>query len=58
MADLIDRLGAALVSRYKLDRELGQGGMAKVFLAHDLKYDRQVAIKVLLPELACSRRWT
>jgi serine/threonine protein kinase/Tfp pilus assembly protein PilF len=52
MAELLDRLGAALASRYRIQRELGQGGMAKVFLAHDLKYERAVAVKVLRPELA------
>jgi serine/threonine protein kinase/Tfp pilus assembly protein PilF len=52
VADLLERLGAALASRYRLQRELGQGGMAKVFLAHDLKYERAVAVKVLRPELA------
>jgi serine/threonine protein kinase/Tfp pilus assembly protein PilF len=52
MNEFTDRLSAALSSRYRLDRELGQGGMAKVFLAHDLKYERQVAVKVLRPELA------
>ena len=46
------RLTAALSDRYRLERELGQGGMATVYLAHDLKHDRQVAIKVLRPELA------
>ena len=51
MADLFERLSEALASRYKLQRELGQGGMAKVFLAHDLKYQRSVAVKVLLSEL-------
>ena len=51
MADLFERLSAALAARYKLQRELGQGGMAKVFLAHDLKYQRAVAVKVLLSEL-------
>jgi serine/threonine protein kinase/Tfp pilus assembly protein PilF len=52
MSDLFDRLSAALAQRYRLERELGQGGMAKVFLAHDLKYDREVAVKVLRPDLA------
>jgi serine/threonine-protein kinase len=52
MAELFDRLSVALAARYRLERELGQGGMAKVFLAHDLKYDRAVAIKVLRPDLA------
>jgi Tol biopolymer transport system component/tRNA A-37 threonylcarbamoyl transferase component Bud32 len=47
-----DRLSAALADRYRLERELGQGGMATVYLAADLKHDRQVAIKVLKPELA------
>ena len=46
------RLTAALADRYRLERELGAGGMATVYLAHDLKHDRQVAIKVLRPELA------
>ena len=44
----------ALAGRYRLDRELGQGGMATVYLAHDLKHDREVAIKVLRPELAAT----
>ncbi len=47
-----DRLSAALSDRYRIERELGQGGMATVYLAHDLKHDRDVAIKVLKPELA------
>jgi len=47
-----DRLTSALSDRYRFERELGQGGMATVYLAHDLKHDRQVAIKVLRPELA------
>ena len=46
------RLGAALADRYRIERELGAGGMATVYLAHDLKHDRKVAIKVLRPELA------
>ncbi len=52
MTDQGRRLTAALAERYRLERELGQGGMATVFLAQDLKHDRKVAIKVLRPELA------
>src|SRR5687768_1803319 len=48
----IDRVSAALSDRYRLERELGQGGMATVYLAQDLKHDRKVAVKVLKPELA------
>ena len=47
-----DRLSAALADRYRIERELGQGGMATVYLAADLKHDRKVALKVLRPELA------
>ena len=47
-----DRLATAVADRYRLERELGQGGMATVYLAQDLKHDRKVAIKVLRPELA------
>ncbi|HEY9382412.1 MAG TPA: protein kinase [Gemmatimonadales bacterium] len=47
-----DRLAIALADRYRIERELGQGGMATVYLAQDLKHDRKVAIKVLRPELA------
>src|SRR6478736_9257270 len=46
------RLTAALSDRYRIERELGQGGMATVYLAADLKHDRKVALKVLRPELA------
>jgi serine/threonine-protein kinase len=52
LAELGDRFGAALAARYKIQRELGQGGMARVFLAQDLKYARAVAVKVLRPDLA------
>jgi serine/threonine protein kinase len=45
------RLTAALADRYRIERELGAGGMATVYLAHDLKHDRDVAIKMLHPEL-------
>ena len=46
------RLREALASRYRIERELGQGGMATVYLAHDLRHDRKVALKVLRPELS------
>ena len=52
MAPGFDSLKPALADRYQNERELGQGGMATVYLARDLKHDRQVAIKVLKPELA------
>src|SRR4051794_32803010 len=45
-------LQVALADRYRVERELGAGGMATVYLAHDLKHERKVAIKVLRPELA------
>src|SRR5262245_56823493 len=48
----MDRLATALADRYRIERELGQGGMATVYLAEDLKHRRKVAIKVLRPELA------
>jgi len=52
MADIADRLKAALSGRYTVDREVGAGGMATVYLATDDKHDRKVALKVLRPELA------
>jgi serine/threonine-protein kinase len=52
VSDPIERLANALSDRYKIERELGQGGMATVYLAEDLKHDRKVAVKVLRPELA------
>ncbi len=48
------RLAAALAGRYRIERELGRGGMATVYLAHDLKHDRPVAVKVLRPEIAAA----
>jgi serine/threonine protein kinase len=49
-----DRLSAALAGRYRVERELGAGGMATVYLAHDIRHERRVAIKVLHPELAAA----
>ncbi|MGH7514979.1 MAG: protein kinase domain-containing protein [Gemmatimonadales bacterium] len=54
MADLRTALQAALGDRYRLERELGRGGMATVYLGHDLRHDRPVALKVLHLELAAS----
>src|SRR5438046_195235 len=52
--DQRDRLTAALAGRYVIERELGSGGMATVYLAHDVKHHREVALKVLRPELAAA----
>ena len=52
MSAIPDRLAAALADRYRLERPLGQGGMATVYLAEDLRHKRKVAVKVLKPELA------
>ena len=52
MSDPVARLNAALEGRYAIERELGEGGMATVYLAKDLKHNRSVALKVLRPELA------
>jgi serine/threonine-protein kinase len=52
MTDALARLKTALADRYSIERELGAGGMATVYLAHDVKHDRKVAVKVLRPELA------
>jgi serine/threonine protein kinase len=52
VADLRDQLQSGLGDRYRLERELGRGGMATVFLAQDLQHRRPVALKVLQPELA------
>src|SRR6188508_2474521 len=54
MADLRAQIQEGLSGSYALERELGRGGMATVFLARDLKHDRKVALKVLHPELAAS----
>ena len=50
--DPVTRLNAALQGRYRIEREIGEGGMATVYLANDLKHERKVALKVLKPELA------
>src|ERR1044071_6005804 len=52
MADILDRLHSALSGSYAIERELGAGGMATVYLAQDLKHRRKVALKVLHAELA------
>ncbi len=52
MSDMVERLNAALEGRYAIERELGEGGMATVYLADDVKHGRKVALKVLKPELA------
>ncbi len=51
---VIERLTTSLADRYRLERELGAGGMATVYLAHDLKHERDVAIKVLHPDLGAA----
>ena len=50
----IERLAAALAGRYRIERELGQGGMATVYLAEDIRHRRQVAMKVLRPDLTAA----
>jgi serine/threonine-protein kinase len=52
MTEILDRLTSALADSYAIERELGAGGMATVYLAHDIKHDRKVALKVLRPELS------
>src|SRR5688572_10084321 len=54
MNDHAVRLNEALAGRYTIEREIGAGGMATVYLAHDLKHDRRVAVKVLHADLARS----
>jgi serine/threonine-protein kinase len=52
MAEITEHLSTALADRYRIERRIGEGGMAAVYLAEDLKHDRKVALKVLRPELA------
>jgi serine/threonine protein kinase len=54
LSTALERLRDALADRYRVERELGRGGMATVYLAEDLKHRRQVALKVLHPELAAN----
>jgi eukaryotic-like serine/threonine-protein kinase len=54
MTDARERLTAALADRYRIERQLGEGGMATVFLATDLRHERPVAVKVLRPEIAAA----
>jgi len=51
---VLERLAASLADRYRIERELGHGGMATVYLAEDLKHHRPVALKVLDPEVAAA----
>jgi serine/threonine-protein kinase len=52
VSNLQERLEAGLVGRYAVERELGEGGMAVVYLARDLRHERSVAVKVLRPEIS------
>src|ERR1700675_4017123 len=52
MSSLPSRISGALTGQYRIEREIGAGGMATVYLAEDLRHDRRVALKVLRPELA------
>jgi serine/threonine protein kinase len=54
MNELLDRLRSAVADRYRVEREIGRGGMATVFLAQDVRHNRPVAVKVLHPQLAVS----
>ena len=49
MSEPVTRLNAAMEGRYRIERELGEGGMATVYLADDIKHERKIALKVLKP---------
>ena len=51
MSDEATRISSAVADKYAIDREIGRGGMATVYLAHDIRHNRNVALKVLNPEL-------
>jgi serine/threonine protein kinase len=51
MAEITKELSGALVDRYRIEKHVGEGGMATVYLARDLRHDRLVALKVLRPEI-------
>ena len=54
MSERLEELKSALKGKYEIERELGAGGMATVYLAADVKHERQVAVKVLRPDLAAA----
>jgi len=54
MSMIVGDVTAALSDRYRIERELGAGGMATVYLAHDVKHNRKVALKILNPDLAAT----
>ena len=54
MPELLERMQQALADRYRIEHELGAGGMATVYLAEDLRHHRKVALKVLRPDLAAT----
>src|SRR5689334_23632042 len=54
VTEVLSRLATTLADRYRIERELGTGGMATVYLAHDLRHDRDVAIKALHPDLGAA----
>ena len=58
MPEVTSRLSTALADRYRIEREIGEGGMATVYLAEDLKHKRKVAVKVLRPEDRAIRNQT